>query len=297
MLSILIPTYNYDILPLVSQLHKQATQANIDFEIRVQEDDKNSSLVAQNAIIDTWKNCYYDVNDSRQGWCLNRNILIEKSKGDKILFLDVDTLPVNNNFISTYVELNLDENPFVFGGWNYKENYEKGFELRYFYGVNREAIPLHKRINNPYNTAFTSNLYYKKSAIPSLRFESNLTKYGYDDILFINDIKKNNKAILHIENPIYHLGLEKSEVYFNKVIESVLNLSILYKQNQMSAQESKIIKTFQILQKYYLTSLFVFFFTICKPLFRKNILSAKPSLFYLDLYKLGTFCLAMRDSR
>ena len=31
MLSILIPTYNYDITHLVYELHKQATEAEIDF--------------------------------------------------------------------------------------------------------------------------------------------------------------------------------------------------------------------------------------------------------------------------
>ena len=44
MLSILIPTYNYDITHLVYELHKQASEAEIDFEIICLDDGSKSEI-------------------------------------------------------------------------------------------------------------------------------------------------------------------------------------------------------------------------------------------------------------
>ena len=38
MLSILIPTYNYDVFPLVENIHRQCKEATIDFEILINDD-------------------------------------------------------------------------------------------------------------------------------------------------------------------------------------------------------------------------------------------------------------------
>ena len=52
MLSILIPIYNYDARELVRTLHKQASQANIEFEILLLDDaSENTDLRANNQIL------------------------------------------------------------------------------------------------------------------------------------------------------------------------------------------------------------------------------------------------------
>ena len=53
MLSILIPTYNYNIEALVAELHAQSTACDIDFEILCYDDgSKNLELIAVNKSID-----------------------------------------------------------------------------------------------------------------------------------------------------------------------------------------------------------------------------------------------------
>ena len=44
MLSILIPTYNYNVEALVAELHQQATDCQIDFEIIIGDDFSNQTI-------------------------------------------------------------------------------------------------------------------------------------------------------------------------------------------------------------------------------------------------------------
>ena len=62
MLSILIPVYNYNVVPLVLELHKQCLECEIDFEIFCQDDESNSDLNTKNEIINSLENCCFFVN-------------------------------------------------------------------------------------------------------------------------------------------------------------------------------------------------------------------------------------------
>ena len=53
MLSILIPTYNYNVFPLVLDLHKQCLECKIDFEILCQDDHSNQ-FSNENQKINSW---------------------------------------------------------------------------------------------------------------------------------------------------------------------------------------------------------------------------------------------------
>ena len=48
MLSILITIYNYNLLPLVKELHQQCKDLNIEFEILTQDDASNSVYNSEN---------------------------------------------------------------------------------------------------------------------------------------------------------------------------------------------------------------------------------------------------------
>ena len=61
MLSILIPTYNYNVYPLLTELKKQADLANLPYEILVL-DDASSLFIAENSKINVLENCSYFQN-------------------------------------------------------------------------------------------------------------------------------------------------------------------------------------------------------------------------------------------
>ena len=100
MLSILIPTYNYETTTLVKELNKQAILEDIEFEIIV-GDDKSTDLeiIKNNQEINSIQRCSYYVNIENLGRACNRNELVKKAKFEWILFLDCDVLPKDSNLI------------------------------------------------------------------------------------------------------------------------------------------------------------------------------------------------------
>ena len=60
MLSILITVYNYNVYPLVSELHKQCSESKIDFEIFC-IDDASNQIESENQNINSLENCRFEM--------------------------------------------------------------------------------------------------------------------------------------------------------------------------------------------------------------------------------------------
>jgi glycosyltransferase involved in cell wall biosynthesis len=292
MLSILIPTYNYDTYSLVSELHRQCLESKIDFEILCQDDASNSKLNEENEIINSLENCSFFVNSNNLGRGKNINSLAEKAKHDYLLILDCDTFPTQNNFIKNYISTtNNIENLVVFGGIHYKkEKPENEKLLRWIYGNARESLSVAKRNTNPNENALTSNILIQKNVFLSNKFDKSITKYGYEDLVFLTDLKKKGILVKHIDNPTYHLGLETSQQFLEKTKIALGNLKLIAETTSLDNSESKILQTYVLLKRLYLGFLISFLFKITERKIERNLLSQNPSLLLFDLYKLGYFC-------
>ncbi|AOW09576.1 glycosyltransferase [Flavobacterium gilvum] len=291
MLSILIPIYDYNAFPLVSELHRQCVKCNLEFEILCQ-DDASVLFLDQNNEINNLENCFFSTNETNFGKSKNINQIVVKAKFDWLLLLDCDTFPESSNFISNYLnEIQKKENKAVFGGLLYESKQpQKEQLLRWIYGRNRESLSIEKRKQNPNKSALTSNLILKKELLLQHPFDQTITKYGYEDLCFLSKLEANKIIVSHIENPVFHLNLETSIVFLKKTQTALENLVLLYNSNKITAESSKIISCFVILKKLKLTGLTAFLFQKTKTKIEANLLSQKPSLFLFDLYKLGFFC-------
>jgi len=280
MLSILIPVYNYNALPLVNELVKQCNGSGITFEILCQDDASNSPKNILNQEVNLLPNCSFLINELNLGRGKNINSLAQKAKYNWLLILDCDTLPANSNFIQNYLDAISDSSKkIIFGGIIYEDKKpEKEQLLRWVYGQKRETTAI-----------LTSNLWIKKDVFLQYPFDNSITKYGYEDLCFFSVLKKNNFKISRIENPTFHLNLETSEVFLNKTKMALENLVFLYNSNKISGEDSKIIKALEFLKKLRLTRFFAFLFKKNKNKIERNLLSENPSLFLFDLYKLGYF--------
>src|SRR5690606_33420534 len=106
MISILIPTYNYNVFPLVENLYQQCERENLEYEILVLDDaSPNKKFKEENSKINKLENCSFQVLDENIGRSKIRNLLATRAKFDWLLFLDADTFPSNNNFIQNYLEV------------------------------------------------------------------------------------------------------------------------------------------------------------------------------------------------
>ncbi|WP_310379237.1 glycosyltransferase family 2 protein [Flavobacterium sp.] len=290
MLSILIPIYNYNSYPLVKELHKQCTECRVDFEILCQDDASNEFL-NENQKINSIENCNFSRNNLNFGRGKNINSLVEKSKFEWLLILDCDTFPTENNYIQKYIsQINKDEKV-VYGGIEYqKEKPANDQLLRWIYGNARESLSVEKRNVNPNRNALTSNLLIQKSVYISNKFDDSITKYGYEDLVFLSGLKKEEILVKHIENPTYHLGLETSLQFLNKTKTALENLKLILEKTSLQSSESKLLKVSIISKRLYLCSFISFIFKKTHREMECNLLSRKPSLLLFDLYKLGYFC-------
>lgn len=292
MLSILIPTYNYNIQPLIFELQKQAEELGFNYEIIIGEDDITSNLSNEHLTLNEIKNIKYYINPVNFGRAKNRNELVNKSKFDLLLFLDVDTFPTSSNFLKNYIAFYGENNPsLVFGGLKYQaEKPEANKMLRWVYGNEREAVPFEIRIKEPFKTIFLSNLLIKKEIMINYCLEESIINYGYEDALFFTNLKKNNISASHINNPVYHFGLESNTIYLKKVDESLVNLKTLIDTKKINGSDMNLVNAYLILKKYKLTRFFSYIFKYTKLYLIKKITNKNPSLFFFDLYRLGYLC-------
>lgn len=290
MLSILIPVYNYDVFSLVEKLHKQAVGLNIEFEI-ICLDDSSVNFTAENQQINQFKNCSFIVLEKNIGRSAIRNLLAEKAVYENLLFLDADTIPVHNDFLSIYISQIDNSEKVIYGGILYQNKRPSKEELlRWIYGQKREALNVSEREKNPYLSFLTLNFLIKKSIFSKVKFNENIPNLRHEDTLFSFELKQKKVQITHIENPVFHLGIEDGKIFLQKSEEAVLGLKNLIDSNLIYQDYVKLSHYFQIIKKNHLTTFVSFGFKIFRPLFIKQLLSNKPSLFLFDLYRLGYYC-------
>ncbi|WP_309610107.1 glycosyltransferase [Flavobacterium sp.] len=290
MLSILIPTYNYSAYPLVEELYNQCVEAKIVFEIIVL-DDGSTDFLLENNDINGFENCRLEKNKINLGRSKTCSFLVQYSKYDCLLLMDCDTFPKDNLFISNYLKMISDDYEIYFGGIAYKrQRPENNKILRWKYGINREEINICKRIKKPYSTTLTSNILFKKQIFDKVKFNEQIVSYGYEDLVFVQNLKSLNYKISHIENSTFHLNYETSEVFLNKTKQALKTLYFIEKNKILIISETKIQKYFGLIKKLKLNSIVNFLFKKFNAKAEKNLTSKNPSLFVFDLYKLGYFC-------
>jgi len=156
-----------------------------------------------------------------------RNLLVEKSKFDYILFLDGDS-GIPENFIKNYLQ-NIESNPnsVICGGRIHEAELKNTGKLRYNYGMKFEDTKSSVRSKKPYYSFMTNNFISPKAVLNKIPFNEELTKYGQEDTFFGYELKKNHVKIIHIDNPVFHLDLETNRKFIEKTKFSIENLILL----------------------------------------------------------------------
>ncbi|UMB53963.1 glycosyltransferase [Lutibacter sp. A64] len=291
MISILIPIFNYNTTPLVEIIHKQLELLHINYEI-ICVCDASTEFREKNKAINSYSNTQLILLKTNIGRSKIRNLLVEKSNYNWLLFLDADVLPQSDFFIKIYLDLIKNSSDKVFcGGLVYKNEYpEKEKCLRWIYGKKREQISVERRKQNPYQFVTGANILIHKSIFNTIKFNEAIVNYGYEDVLFIEDLKLKEIAILHAQNPVFHLGIERSLVFLNKTKEALENLHNLNSKGVLIGSNLKIIKFFKLLSNLKLIWFVSMLFKIFKRVLECNLLSKMPSLFLFDIYKIGYYC-------
>ncbi|MXN92401.1 glycosyltransferase [Flavobacterium sp. Sd200] len=292
MLSILIPTYNYNVFPLAQELQTQAKREHIDFEIIVIDDaSTDQETVSKNQNIALIDDCTYILLQQNIGRSKIRNLLAQKANYHWLLFLDADTLPINKQLIANYLQYLNSEEKVVYGGIEYTSHVPPREKLlRWVYGREREALHVVPRQDMPYLSLLTLNFAITKSIFSKVSFNETIPNLRYEDVLFSYNLSEKHVKIHHVHNPVCHLGLDTSEKFIKKSEEATVGFKYLIDNHLIPVNYIRLGAAYDKIKKTGLTGTVVFIFNLFKNSWKKNLLSKRPSLFIFDVYRLGYLC-------
>ncbi|PSR52445.1 glycosyl transferase [Adhaeribacter arboris] len=287
-LSILIPVYNFAVDKLVNVLWVQCKEANIIFEIICLDDASDSYFQDNNRFLQKLENVIYEelpVNISRAAM---RNALAQRARYSYLLFLDNDSEIIEQDFIKKYLQ-KAHPNQILIGGTLYPDNLPlQPYRLHWKFGRNREQKTAALRNRHPYQSLQVNNALVPRSIFQKFPFDEKIVQYGHEDSQWGKRLESASIPVVHIQNPVGHLGLEPCEIFLIKTQQAIYNLHRLYYTEGIGSKTS-LIKAYIRLSRYRFKQLYFSFFKLIQPLLLLNLRSSWPSLFCFDLYKLGLF--------
>lgn len=288
MISILIPTYNYNITSLAAVLHKQALESYVDFEIIVMEDGSTLNVEA-NKTIENLEFCKHISLEENIGRSAIRNKLADDAQYEHLLFIDCDAEVCSLHFVEKYLTF-CKEQCIVIGGTAYDPNENNpAYSLRLKYGRKREARSAVERNKNNFATF---NFLISKSIFNQVRFNESIRGYGHEDMLFGHQVHQLGYEFIQIENPLIHKGLDDNRTFIRKTEEGVRNLFLLYQTGIYPhiKEESSLLSAYLLIKKMGLIQIFALKFDIIQQIHRWFLCKKSPSLLLYDLYKLLFIC-------
>ncbi len=293
-ISILIPIFNYDVIQLEEQLYEQCSRLGIDFEIRCIDDASTISTIKEsNKKLNEKDYTIYRTLNENIGRSKIRNLLAYEASYENLIFLDCDSQLIGTNFIYNYLmAIDKIDAPFViYGGTQYETANDTNQKLLHWHYGSQKESPSHiDRRKNEWHSFKTNNFCISKSIFENIKFDANITSYGYEDTKFAMALKANQIPIHHIANEVIHSGLEQNTTFLNKLENSLDNLRKMnVKAENNTNFETKLTRTSNLVSKMGLKGLL-------RP-FSKNIktyclrrLDKKPDeLIFLQIWKLMTY--------
>lgn len=294
MLSILIPEYNYDCRSLIKGLVSQCSDAGIAYEILVM-DDCSDAFLAENRQMNDLAGVRFIESAEHLHAARIRNKLAKLARYEHLLFLDCDLQIIDNQFINRYLAA-FSQAGVLVGSIIYQEEVpDRLYRLRWKYGKVRESRPAYLRNKSPWNAFASANFCIEKELFNLVQFDENFNDYGHEDTLFGLQLKSLGLSILHLDNPLFHKGLDENQRFLEKSLTAVKKYCT---QPQFSdpacADEVRIFRVYNQCRKRRLDGILALCFTASQHLLRKQLCSANPNLMLFDLYRLGYLCKLVR---
>ncbi|WP_158960552.1 glycosyltransferase [Myroides fluvii] len=277
MLSIVIPVYNYNILPLVEQLHREAFSLNIPFELLVCDDA--STQVYHPEQLEAFPYLRWFSNPVNQHVAYTRNRLLKTAQYPWVLLLDADVMPVSTTFIQQYLEQR-NKGYFFQGGFTYPlSTASTKRSLRFVYG---SEIEQHKHLHS------CCNLFFNQREL-QLQFDEEITEYGYEDTLFFFALQKRGIDVTRLNNPVIHHSTESNQTYLNRSTQACWGLAQLVEQGKIKTAEVQLSRVYSQLEKARISPLLYGINWLLKRPIQRNLLGKNPSMPVFKLFKLLEF--------
>lgn len=296
--SICIPIFNQQPEELVNSLLDQKVDS--DFEILLFDDgstdpnvkEKNSKYFERKGIN------YYEL-PKNVGRATIRNKMAEVAKGEYLIFLDGDSLIPEANYLQNYRNLLNTNTTVICGGRHYQGSTPSAeYSLHWKYGRLKESTSARERQQKPHQGFHSNNFLINKQLFLDIQFDSSLKTYGHEDTLFGYELKKRGIPVLHTDNPVEHGGLEKTEIFLNKSIHALRNLSALMDKHQDGLVSMvALLRTYSKIRGLGLCPLFSWIHRRFVGSMARRLNTKDPSLVLFNIYKLTYFCFLRSTSQ
>lgn len=290
MISVLIPVYNYNVVNLVTHIHTQLQLCNVPFEIICLDDASTSDIVLENKKLSNLDFTKYLISNKNLGRTSARQYLAEKANYEWLLFLDADVIPKTEQFINNYLKYTNHEHEAIYGGFAYyKKQPEPEYMLRWKYGSTHEQLSAQERNTKPYKVIISANFMIKKLVFLDINSQIAQKGYGFDNF-FAAILKMKKIKVFHINNEVYHLGIETSKTYLRKKEKAAETLLKLYNLDKIKSHQNDLLKLYIQLKRFKLRFVFSYIYKVFKAKFKQHLTGSNPSMTMLQLYRICYIC-------
>lgn len=289
MLSILIPTHNFNVEKLVGELYSQANSCGIDFEIII-GDDFSSEIVYDSSEFFSTNLVQLHRVETLVGRTEMRKQLSLKAKYNWMLYVDADMLPNEKKYIHNYL-IEIKKNPdkkIFFGGYSYPKKYSNKDRLRFRYGIKREFISALKREINPYRNIYSGNMLIHRETFKLINISLE-NSYGLD-LAFSGQLEFHKIPFKHIDNYTCHMGIDDNNAFLLKSKEASITIRNLYDLELINSKQSKLVWAYALIKKLHLIKIVKIKGRLLSPLICWMLINFRVPLITLDFYKFYHFC-------
>ncbi|MBK9213066.1 MAG: glycosyltransferase family 2 protein [Saprospiraceae bacterium] len=284
MLALLICNYNKDIGQLLEEIHTEISNFDLSVEVLIGEDCPDSLYNENNKIQCEKLGFRYIINLQNLGRSKNRNHLASLSNKPFLVFMDGDALYTNPKFLTNYLDFSKCNSEITVGGVSYDFGRpdDKDLLLHWKYGRVREG---HANTNNNFHSF---NFMIKKEIFEKLKFSEDFIGYGYEDLEFAIRAKNAGIVVKYIDNPLFHYGLNKTNIFLQNHLDAMTNL-YYWNRGSNFLIKNKIVNANELLKRVGLNKIFANAVKLFQPLFINQLKSSTPILYLLDLIKLQKY--------
>ncbi len=294
-ISLLIPVKDYDIIALVHSM--KSAMGNVPELIEI--------LIGDDGSMPEYREKYRSmegngvrliVSEKNIGRASIRNKLAMEAKGDYLLFIDADTMlpSTAEAYLRKWIPV-AGLSKVLSGGIMYRDSPPGDPDklLRWHYGRFKEQKKAAERNKHPNAGFSTFNVLFEKSVFSRIRFDEELRQYGHEDTLMGYQLQKAGIRILHLDNGLYHEGLETNKDFLAKTRLGIENLSHLYDRvtdKKAFSETVRLLKLYNRLEMLHLTRILAGIFIKYRDRMEIQLDSSKISLKLFSFYKVCMFC-------
>lgn len=289
MISVCIPTYNFDSSQLVLDLLQQT---NGQHEVIVIDDASAKNTKENLRNIQNPEFTFIELEEN-VGRAKIRNLFLHYAKGDFLLFIDGDSTIIRSNFLSEY-QKNIQENTTVICGASiYSAAYPPAnYILRWKYGHQQEFISTQKR-NERQSPLKTNNFLIRTDVFQDIHFDERITQYGHEDTLFGIELTKRKIQILHIDNPVLNEDLDTNEAFLKKTdlaLDTLHTILNFYPNSKEIIQQIHLLRVSEKIKRFKLKWVIAMIYFFFGKMIKHHLLHSKnPSMQAFAFYKLAFF--------